>query len=168
MTTSVKLTTSVSARLLLHPVHLLSLGFGSGLAPKAPGTFGTLAAVPLVLLLQHLSAVNYFVLALVAAIVGVWLCRATALRLGVHDHPAIVWDEIAGYLLAMSFLPVTWFNLIAAFALFRFFDIVKPGPLGWCDRNLHGGLGIMADDVLAGLASAAVLHLGHTLANTLL
>lgn len=158
----------VSPTLLKNPIHLLSLGFGSGLAPKAPGTFGTLVAVPLCLLLQPLGAHVYVLVALAAGLVGIWLCQMTADRLGVHDHPAIVWDEIAGYLLAMAWLPPTWFNLIAAFVLFRYFDIMKPSIIGWCDKNLHGGLGIMADDLLAGVASALVLHAGHALANAFL
>ena len=157
----------VKASLLKNPVHLLSLGFGSGLAPKAPGTFGTLVAVPLCLLLQPLGALAYLAIAVAAGIVGIWLCQATAKRLGVHDHPAIVWDEIAGYLLAMALLAPTWYNLMGAFLLFRYFDIMKPSLIGWCDRNLQGGLGIMADDLLAGVASAGVLHAGHALANTL-
>lgn len=168
MNTSAKQSMSVPAKTLLHPIHFLSLGFGSGLAPKAPGTFGTLAAVPLVMLLQGLSAWLYVAVALGAGLLGIVLCRRTAQHLGVHDHPAIVWDEIAGYLLALSFLPATWFNLAAAFVLFRLLDILKPGPIGWCDRNLHGGMGIMMDDLLAGVASAAILHAGHALANTLL
>lgn len=168
MNTSAKVMPKVSARLLLNPIHLLSLGFGSGLAPKAPGTFGTLAAVPLVLLMQGLSTWLYVAVALLAGVIGIWLCQRTAHHLGVHDHPAIVWDEIAGYMLALSFLPATWYNLVGAFILFRWLDIRKPGPIGWCDRNLHGGMGIMMDDLLAGVASAAILHLAHTLANTLL
>jgi phosphatidylglycerophosphatase A len=167
MSTSAKVMPKVSVRTLLHPVHFLSLGFGSGLAPKAPGTFGTLAAVPLVLLLQGLNSSLYVLIALSAGLIGIVLCQRTAQHLGVHDHPAIVWDEIAGYLLAMSFLPATWFNLLAAFVLFRWLDIRKPGPIGWCDRRLHGGMGIMLDDVLAGVITAALLHSGHALANLL-
>lgn len=165
---SAKVLPKVSAKTLLHPVHFFSLGFGSGLAPKAPGTFGTLAAVPIVLLMQDLSSWLYVAVAILAGLVGIVLCQRTAHHLGVHDHPAIVWDEIAGYMLALSFLPATWFNLLAAFVLFRWLDIRKPGPIGWCDKHLHGGMGIMMDDLLAGVASAAILHAGHTLANTLL
>ncbi|MGQ4276954.1 phosphatidylglycerophosphatase A family protein [Pseudidiomarina sp. E22-M8] len=171
MTTSVssqKAIPKVSVKRLAHPVHFFSLGFGSGLAPKAPGTFGTLAAVPIVWLLQDLNPWFYLATAVVVSLVGIAMCRVTASALGVHDHPAIVLDEIAGYLLAMSFLPVTWLNLLLAFLLFRFFDIVKPGPIGWCDRRLQGGLGIMADDILAGIVSALLLHLGYALTNTLL
>lgn len=151
--------------MLRHPIYFLALGFGSGLAPKAPGTFGTLAAIPLVWLMQCLSLTGYVVVTLVAAILGFWICQYTAKALGVHDHPAIVWDEIVGYMVAMIALPFTWYNVLLAFVLFRLFDILKPGPIGWCDRKLTGGAGIMVDDVLAGVASAIVLHLGHTALN---
>ncbi|MFC0446397.1 phosphatidylglycerophosphatase A [Pseudidiomarina halophila] len=170
MTTSAKqdkTLPAVSVKRLAHPVHFFSLGFGSGLAPKAPGTFGTLAAVPIVWLLQGVDPWIYLSIAVLVSLVGIAMCRATANALGVHDHPAIVLDEIAGYLLAMSFLPATWVNLLLAFLLFRFFDIIKPGPIGWCDKRLHGGLGIMADDILAGIVSALLLHLGYALTNTL-
>ncbi|MDN7125149.1 phosphatidylglycerophosphatase A [Pseudidiomarina terrestris] len=153
---------------LAHPVHFFSLGFGSGLAPKAPGTFGTLVTVPLVMLMQGLDPWLYLAIAVLVSGLGIAMCRITADALGVHDHPAIVLDEIAGYLLAMSFLPATALNLLLAFLLFRFFDIYKPGPIGWCDKKLKGGLGIMADDILAGIVSCVLLHAGYALTNTLL
>ncbi len=151
------------AHLLKHPVYFLGLGFGSGLAPKAPGTFGTLAAIPLVWLMQQVSMPIYAVLTVIAILAGFWICAKTAAAMGEHDHPAIVWDEIAGFMIAMIALPFTWLNVLLAFGLFRFFDIYKPGPIGWCDRKLTGGAGIMMDDVLAGVASAAVIHLGYWL-----
>lgn len=150
-------------RLLLHPIHCLAFGFGSGLAAKAPGTFGTLAAIPLVYAMQFTGLLTYTIITLIASIGGLWICGYTARTLGVHDHPAIVWDEIAGYMIAMIALPFTWYNVLGAFILFRFFDIVKPGPIGWCDRHLKGGAGIMVDDLLAGAASAIVLHGVHAL-----
>ncbi|MDX1525510.1 MULTISPECIES: phosphatidylglycerophosphatase A [Pseudidiomarina] len=152
---------AVSGQLLKHPVHFLALGFGSGLLPKAPGTFGTLAAIPLVLAMQYLPSWGYLAVMLLAAWLGIYICQFTAKAMGEHDHPAIVWDEIAGYMIAMYALPATWYNLLAAFVLFRWFDIRKPSVIGWCDRHLHGGLGIMADDLVAGLASAAVIHLSY-------
>ncbi|MDX1705608.1 phosphatidylglycerophosphatase A [Pseudidiomarina sp.] len=154
-------------RLLLNPFHLLSLGFGSGLAPKAPGTFGTAAAIPLCWLLQQAGLSVYGIVTVVACIAGIWLCGYTARAMGEDDHPAIVWDEIAGFMIAMFAVPFTWYNLLIAFVLFRFFDVVKPGPIGWCDRNLHGGFGIMADDLIAGLASALLLHGGYSVINLL-
>lgn len=159
-------TPKVSPSLLLNPVHFLALGFGSGLARKAPGTFGTLAALPLVWILHtQLSTLNYLIVALALSALGIWICRYTANALGVHDHQAIVWDEVCGILLAMTALPMTWWSMVLAFVVFRFFDIVKPGPIGWCDKQLHGGLGIMADDILAGVATALSLHAGYALLN---
>ncbi|RUO63353.1 phosphatidylglycerophosphatase [Pseudidiomarina planktonica] len=148
---------------LLNPVHLLALGFGSGLSPKAPGTMGTLVAIPLVWLLAQLSVGIYVAVTAVATVVGIWICAYSATAMGEHDHPAIVWDEIAGYAIAMTLLPPTLLNLTLAFVLFRLFDILKPGPIGWCDKKLHGGLGIMADDVLAGIAACVLIHAGYWL-----
>ncbi|MGB5307239.1 MAG: phosphatidylglycerophosphatase A [Gammaproteobacteria bacterium] len=152
------MTEKLSARLLLHPLDCLALGCGSGLVPHAPGTAGTLAAVPLFLLVQPLSPVWYLALLAVLFLAGIPLCAHTATRLGVHDHPAIVWDEIVGYLVTMAFAPAGWQWVAAGFVLFRFFDIVKPWPIRWCDKQVHGGLGIMLDDLLAGVFAAVVLQ----------
>ncbi|RUO68396.1 phosphatidylglycerophosphatase A [Idiomarina ramblicola] len=143
-----------------NPVHWLALGFGSGLAPKAPGTFGTLVGIPLVFLLASLSWWEYLLALVVMTLAGIWICQYTAKAMGEHDHPAIVWDEIVGYAVAMFALPVEPVWLLAAFILFRIFDIWKPGPIGWADKKLHGGSGIMMDDVFAGIFSAVLLHLG--------
>lgn len=140
-----------TASLLKNPAHFLSLGFGSGLAPKAPGTFGTLAAVPLYLLAAKLPLDAYFALLLTMGFFGIWLCDYTAEALGEHDHPAIVWDEIVGYFLTMAAAPSGWLWCVLGFALFRVFDILKPWPIRLIDRRLRGGLGIMLDDVLAGV-----------------
>lgn len=145
-------------RLLCHPVHFLSLGFGSGLAPKAPGTFGTLAAVPLYWLLSAATLPVYLAVVIALTVLGVWLCDHTARALGVHDHPAIVWDEVAGYLITMIAAPAGWQWLLLGFVLFRLFDILKPWPIRWIDRQVHGGLGIMLDDVLAGAMAWLVLQ----------
>lgn len=147
-----------SAALLRHPVHFLALGFGSGLAPRAPGTFGTLAALPLYLLLAALPWPVYLAVVAALAVVGVALCAHTARALGEHDHPAIVWDEIVGYLLTMTAAPAGWPWWLAGFALFRFFDILKPWPIRWADRRVHGGLGIMLDDLLAGAMAWLLLQ----------
>lgn len=132
-----------------NPLHFLAFGFGSGAMPFAPGTFGTLAAVPLYLLLQPLSLWTYLAVVLAVCVVGVWLCDVTSRDLGVHDHPGIVWDEIAGYLITMIAAPAGWQWWVAGFVLFRIFDIIKPWPIAWVDRRVQGGLGIMLDDVLA-------------------
>ncbi|MDO6461173.1 phosphatidylglycerophosphatase A [Granulosicoccaceae sp. 1_MG-2023] len=149
--------------LFSHPLNFFSLGFGSGLAPKAPGTFGTLAAVPLWWLLQPLPLSVYLLVTLIACVAGIWFCDVTARDLGVHDHSGIVWDEIAGFLITMVAAPAGLGWLIAGFALFRFFDVLKPWPISWFDRQVHGGLGIMLDDIVAGLMALAVMQLAAAL-----
>lgn len=146
-------------QLLAHPVHFLAFGFGSGLAKKAPGTFGTLAAVPMYYFMVQYLIDWYLALMLMVIIVGIWLCGKTAKDIGVHDHGGIVWDEIAGFLLTMYWVAFSWQNVLLGFVLFRFFDIVKPWPIGWLDRKVDGGLGIMLDDLVAGLMAAACLLL---------
>lgn len=140
-----------------HPVHILAFGFGAGLAPVAPGTFGTLVAVPLELLLRPLPLAARLVIIAAIVIAGVYICGASAKRLGEHDHPGIVFDEIAGYLVAMLAAPAGWLWIVAGFALFRLFDIWKPWPIRELDHSIHGGAGIMLDDIVAGLFAAAVL-----------
>lgn len=147
-----------NARMLFHPAHFLSLGFGSGLAPIAPGTFGTLAAMPLYWTLMSLDLTVYLVVVLVLGLLGIALCAYTAKVLGVHDHSAIVWDEVVGYLITMAAAPAGWVWWLGGFVLFRLFDILKPWPIRWIDRRVHGGLGIMLDDVLAGLLAWAGLQ----------
>jgi phosphatidylglycerophosphatase A len=146
---------------LLNPVHFLALGFGSGLATKMPGTFGTLAALPLVVLLSCYSSFNvYLIVTILISIAGIWICGKAADDMGVHDDSSIVWDEVAGMLLTMLAIPLSWQTLLAGFVLFRFFDILKPWPISYLDKHVHNGFGIMIDDVLAGLFSCACLHLG--------
>lgn len=148
----------VSPKLLLNPIDLLALGFGSGLVPVGPGTAGTVVAIPVYLLLQPLDLVVYLAIVILAFIAGIGICAHTARRLGLHDHPAIVWDEIVGYLVTMTAAPGGWEWVIGGFVLFRIFDIAKPWPIHWLDRHVHGGLGVMLDDLLAGLFAAAVLQ----------
>lgn len=138
--------------------HMLALGFGSGLAPKAPGTFGTLAAIPLILLFAMLGDLAYLSFIVCGSLLGVYICGKAAADVGEHDHGAIVWDEIIGFALTMLFVPLSWLTLVLGFALFRFFDIVKPWPIRWCDRRVHGGLGIMLDDVLAAIPAWLILQ----------
>jgi phosphatidylglycerophosphatase A len=158
------MTEKIPARLLRHPLDFLALGFGSGLVPLAPGTAGTVAAIPVYLLLQPLAPLYYLLLVVLLFVAGVAICAHTAQRLGVHDHPGIVWDEIVGYLVTMAFAPAGWQWLAAGFVLFRLFDIVKPWPIHWCDRRVHGGFGIMLDDLIAGVfAAAAMQGLAHLL-----
>ena len=137
--------------MLTSPVHFLAFGFGSGLAPFAPGTFGTLAAIPLFLLMQNLSMSVYLLITAIVCIVGVWICGKSSEKLGVHDHSGIVWDEFAGYFITMIAAPAGWLWIAIGFVLFRIFDIWKPWPISVLDKQVHGGLGIMVDDILAGI-----------------
>ena len=141
------------SELLRSPTLMLAFGFGSGLSRLAPGTVGTIAAIPLWWLLTQLSQPLYLGTVLVAAIVGVSICGSASKQLGVHDHGGIVWDEFVGFWVAMAFLPVSPVSVVMGFTLFRLFDIVKPWPISWLDKNLTGGLGIMIDDIVAGLVA---------------
>jgi phosphatidylglycerophosphatase A len=148
---------SAEPKLLLQPVHFLAFGFGAGLAPVAPGTFGTAIAIPIVLVLQHFGFVVHVAFAIAAILAGIYVCGESARRMDVHDHPGIVWDEITGYTVTMLAAPSHWSWLLAGFVLFRFFDIAKPWPIREADHSLPGGLGIMLDDVIAGVFAAAIL-----------
>lgn len=148
-----------AAEVFSDPVHICAFGFGSGLAPKAPGTFGTLAAVPLYLVLAPLPLWLYIALTAFISVVGIWICGESSRRLGVHDHGGIVWDEFAGLLVTLIALPSGLMWLVLGFALFRFFDIVKPWPIGWLDAKIPGGAGIMVDDLVAGLYGFLVIQL---------
>lgn len=147
-------------RLLADPGHLLALGFGTGLVPVAPGTFGTLAGLVLYLPARRLPLVPYLLVTLAGLALGIWLCGRCARRLGQPDHPAIVWDEVVGFFVTMTAAPAGGGWLVAGFVLFRFFDILKPWPVAVLDRRVGGGLGIMLDDVLAGVYAGLCLQLG--------
>lgn len=135
--------------LISHPAHFLSLGLGSGLAPKAPGTFGSLAAIPLFLLFPHWPMM--WSLGLIAALflLGCWCCGVTGKALGVADHGGIVWDEMVAMWLLMLTVPANWLWYATTFALFRLFDIWKPWPIRVFDAKLKNGFGVMLDDILA-------------------
>lgn len=141
-----------------HPAHFLAFGGGAGLVPHAPGTAGSLVALPIFVLLAPLPLPVY--LSLVAALfgIGVWACQRTERDLGVHDHPGIVWDEIVGQLVALTLAPVHAVWMLIGFGLFRLFDIWKPFPIRWLNDRVSGGWGIMLDDLAAGIAAAACLH----------
>ncbi len=143
--------------ILTDPVHLLAFGGGAGLAPKAPGTFGTLVAIPLELALRGIGFWPRVAVIAALLVAGIWICGESARRLRTHDHPGIVFDEIVGFLIAMLAAPAGWGWIIAGFVLFRLFDIVKPWPIRELDHSIHGGAGIMLDDVVAGLFAAASL-----------
>lgn len=155
--------------ILFTPVHLLAFGFGAGLSPRAPGTVGTLVGIPFALAVIAMPPVQMAVALVFLIGAGIYLCGESARLLGVHDHGGIVFDEIVGYVIAcLPLMPMLRpeglslpVGLLLAFGLFRFFDIVKPWPIRWLDRHVHGGLGIMADDLLAGLLAAAILYIGN-------
>jgi len=141
-----------------RPHHWIAYGFGSGLSPWAPGTAGTLAAVPLYLVLQPLPLTWYLAVLLGFFLAGIWACGKTARELGAHDPSAIVWDEFLGYLVTMAAAPPGWVWILLGFALFRFFDILKPWPIGELDRRVRGGLGVILDDLLAGVMAWVVMR----------
>jgi phosphatidylglycerophosphatase A len=141
----------------------LAQGFGSGRLPWAPGTFGTLPGVVLYLLLAGLALGPYLAVTAVLLLIGIPLCGRAARTLGRTDPPSVVWDEIVGYLITMIAIAPSWPAVVAGFAAFRLFDIWKPWPIGWIDRQVGGGLGIMLDDVVAGLMALALMHLGRVL-----
>jgi phosphatidylglycerophosphatase A len=148
----------LSAREILStPVLFLAFGFGLGLAKKMPGTMGTLSAIPLYLVFIQANIWLYSLLTIFVIIVGVWICGDAAKLLGEHDFGGIVWDEIAGFLITMWLVPFSWHAVFSGFVLFRIFDIFKPWPIKWIDQKVEGGLGIMLDDVLAGILAALVL-----------
>lgn len=139
--------------------HMLAFGFGAGCSPKAPGTMGTLLAIGVYLPLSHLAPIWYASVLVLVVAVGIWICDQASRDLGVHDHPGIVWDEIAGYLLTMFAAPAGWLWIAVGFVLFRLFDIWKPWPIGWLDQRVPGGFGIMLDDLVAGAFAAVCLQL---------
>lgn len=143
---------------LRDPVHFLAFGFGSGLSATAPGTVGTLVALPMVYGLMHLSLGVYLCCIVMLCAAGVYLCGESARRLEKHDHPGIVWDEFAGMAITMIAVPLQWRWLLLGFLLFRFFDIIKPWPIREADHRLSGGFGIMLDDIIAGLFSCLLLQ----------
>ena len=141
-----------------HPAHFLAFGFGSGLAPVAPGTFGTLAALPLYYLLAAvLSVIQLYAVIALAAVAGIWICGVAGRNIGVADHGGIVWDEIVAFWLILAFTPLEPLWVAAAFLLFRLFDIWKPFPINWFDARLKNGFGVMFDDLLAAAYTLAVL-----------
>ncbi|MCG9596620.1 phosphatidylglycerophosphatase A [Vibrio sp. Isolate25] len=150
---------------LKNPWHLLATGFGSGLSPIIPGTMGTLAAIPFYLLLVQLPLPMYIVAVIAACFIGIKVCQVTSDDMGVHDHGAIVWDEFAGFWITMLVVPLfqqsstDWKWLLTGFVLFRCFDMIKPWPISWLDARVHGGFGIMLDDIVAGVMAGIALYL---------
>ena len=162
----------VGASMLDRAVYWLGLGLGSGLPRRAPGTWGTVGGLIIAIPLLSLGFIPFLILTILSCILGVWICGRTAELMQGHDDPHIVWDEWAGIwitLLPLSYIGIAddnfWqnvsqelsiFAIVVAFILFRFFDIVKPPPIGWADKRVAGGLGIMLDDIIAGIMAAVV------------
>lgn len=142
-----------------HPAHAIALGFGAGLAPWAPGTFGTLAGWALALAIGWLAPAAMLAAAAAAFVLGLWACELTGRRLGVADHGSVVWDEVAAFLLILAIVPAQLGWQAAAFAAFRFFDIVKPPPIRQFERRWKNGFGVMFDDLLAAGYALLVLAL---------
>ncbi len=146
-------------QILKNPTLFLAFGFGSGLSRYMPGTFGTIAAIPLYLALQYTDSRVYLLVTICSVLGGIYICEQAARKLQVHDFGGIVWDEIAGLLITLTGLPYSWQMLLSGFCLFRLLDIFKPWPISWLDKNINGGLGIMLDDVVAGLLAAGLLRI---------
>lgn len=148
-----------------NPIHFLAYGFGSGLSPKAPGTFGTLVGVILYILLTPVAPWVYVLITLILFLLGIFVCAYTAEKMGVKDPGAANWDEVVGYLATMTVVPHAlrmahgWLWIVLGFLLFRLFDILKPWPISWLDRNIKGGLGIMLDDIAAAIPAAIILYI---------
>jgi phosphatidylglycerophosphatase A len=157
-----------SWRTLRDPVHFIAFGFGAGLAPHAPGTFGSLVGLGAAWLVFDWPLVWRVGTVIAVVAFGVWVCGASARRLGSHDHPGIVFDEIAGVLLAALAVPeASFFWLFLLFVLFRIFDIAKPWPIRDVDHRLGGGVGIMLDDLMAaGYAAVCLLTIRTVLQTT--
>lgn len=144
--------------LFQHPAHLIAFGFGAGLMPRAPGTWGTLVGIPFYFLTHYLGGMPaVLACALVLFCVGIWASSVAGRALGVADHGGIVIDEIAAFVLVLAFTPAGVLWLAIAFVLFRIFDIAKPWPISYFDRSLKGGFGVMFDDFLAAAGSIAIL-----------
>ncbi len=153
--------------LFSHPAHFIALGFGAGLAPVAPGTFGTLVALPIAAALRAYANDAVFIAVIIGAFaVGVWAAGRTGRALGEGDHGAIVWDEVVAFLLVLFFVGSNPVRDAFAFVLFRVFDITKPPPARFIDREWHGGFGVMADDIVAAFYALLVLALWHRVAYT--
>ena len=167
-----------NANMLDRVVYWLGLGLGSGLPRRAPGTWGTVGGLIVAIPLLSLGFVPFLIITILSCVIGSWICGRTSELMGGHDNPHIVWDEWAGMwltLLPLSYMGIAdgnfWLNIaqtssivaiIIAFILFRFFDIIKPPPIGWADKKVAGGLGIMLDDIIAGIMAAAVWIIIYT------
>ncbi|HLB56586.1 MAG TPA: phosphatidylglycerophosphatase A [Coxiellaceae bacterium] len=142
-----------------NPIHFIACGFGFGTFPYFPGTIGTLLAIPLTIFLSRTTLQFYIVAVVLLFLIGMYVCNITNRDFGTDDHPAAIIDEIATFPIVMILIPMNWYFLLIGFLLFRFFDIVKPFPIRWIDKNVHGGFGVMLDDLLAAIFSWIILHI---------
>lgn len=142
-----------------RPDHFIAFGFGTGAAPVAPGTFGTLVGLLFYYFMHTASPVFYAGLVSLFFVAGIYLCDKVSKDIGVHDHGGIVWDEIVGYLVSLFWVPYAWQWMIIGFLLFRLFDIWKPFPIRLLDKQVTGGFGIMIDDILAGVYANICIQL---------
>ena len=149
----------VPATVWSNPLHFIAFGFGVGVIPFAPGTFGTLIAIPFYLVLQLFSWKIYLSVLIIATIASMWVCDKVSKELKIDDHQGMCLDEVIGFLWAMIAIPYAWKWLALGFILFRLFDIWKPWPIRYVDNHVHGGVGMILDDILAGIASCAILHI---------
>jgi len=150
--------------LLSHPAHLVAFGFGVGLVPVAPGTWGTLLALPVFLLISpRLEPVEFLLMLAVLFALGVWACEVTGRAIGAADHGGMVWDETVAFLLVLFFVPATLPWQAAAFLLFRLFDILKPPPIRYYEQTFKNGFGVMLDDLLAAFYTLIVMAIAKTI-----
>ncbi|WP_413586259.1 phosphatidylglycerophosphatase A [Bdellovibrio sp. HCB274] len=145
----------------------LATFFGVGLSPKAPGTVATVATIPLVLLLNWTGPLIYMVVTVVLLVAGIFAAQAYEDAKGGHDHSEIVIDEVVGFLIAMVWMPLTWQAILIGFVLFRLLDITKPLFIGYLDKKIQGGLGVMVDDVAAGIVVSLIMQFLYTQTNWL-
>lgn len=143
------------------PLHFIAFGFGSGAMPFAPGTFGTLLAIPFYLALQHFPNGIYLAATLLIMLGSMWLCDKVSREIGVHDHQGMCIDEFVGFLVTMYAAPHGFKWIVIGFLLFRLFDIWKPQPIRYIDEKFTGGIGMILDDVVAGIFSCLVIHILH-------
>ena len=139
-------------------IKILATWFGCGLAPKVPGTFGTLGALPLVWAFSFFDPMHYMLATVTFAVIAIFVAHLYEVMTGQHDSGEVVIDEVAGFLVTMTWTPFAWKYVIVGFALFRFFDVLKPFPISYFDRNIKGGVGIVADDLVAGILSNIILQ----------
>lgn len=143
-------------------IKKLATFFGAGLSPYAPGTMGTLATLPLAILLMWFGPLWHMGVTLLLTALAIWVSEMYERQVGGHDHPETVIDEVVGFLVTMVWMPLTWQSLVLGFVLFRFFDIVKPWPISWMDKNILGGVGVVVDDIAAGLVANLILQVIYT------